>query len=213
MSSITSIGSTTSAQFDALAQLLQQASASRKQTLFDTLGNSSSTSSTSDSVSLSSSSSASQMSNYLDQLNQLRTSDPTKYKEVTAELADKFKKAAESESDPGKKQFLTDMASAFEKASTDGSQFEMPKPPGGGQGPHGAPPPPPPDSDSDSDSNSLLYSLSSLFNTSSSSDSSSDSTSSSSSSSSASGLLSLLASHKQSNDTTALSIFEAVLGK
>ena len=201
MSSITSVSTTTASSYDALAQLLSQAAALRKNSLFDTMGSSStSTAQAGDSVSLSSDSSQSDISNYLQQLEDLRTSDPDQYKKVTAQLAAKFEEAAANETDPGKKQFLTDMASSFSKASSEGTKFEMPKPPGG-HGPQGAPPPPP---DADADSTSSDYTLASLFSTQDESDSSSSSS-----------LLSLFKSSSKIDDasSTLASIFESVLGK
>ncbi len=65
-------------------------------------------------------------------LQKLKTQDPDEYKKVVTDIADKLTKAAAGAT--GKDQdFLSKLASTFQKAE-DGSDLQLPQPPGGGQG-------------------------------------------------------------------------------
>jgi hypothetical protein len=70
-------------------------------------------------------------------LETLAKTDPTKFKEVTAEMAAKVKEAADTATDPREKQMLTELSQKFTDASTSGDASGL-KPPEGGR-----PPPPP----------------------------------------------------------------------
>jgi hypothetical protein len=86
------------------------------------------------------------------QLDELQKSDPTRYKEVAAEVSNKLEEAAKSAAEDGDSQsagMLNDLASKFKTASETGEKVDM--------HPSGPPPPmgpPPADSDSDSSTSS-----------------------------------------------------------
>lgn len=98
----------------------------------------------------------SQMASLMKQLEDLQQSDPAKFKEVAAEIAQKLKDAAQAATESGdtqKAQALTDLADKFTTASEDGTMPDL-RPPDGANGvpPMGPPPGPPPGSDSDDSS-------------------------------------------------------------
>lgn len=98
----------------------------------------------------------SKLGSYMKQLEELQSSDPTKFKEVTAEIAQKLKDAAQTATDngdDGQAQALSDLADQFTTASENGSMPDLrPKDGARAQGPMGPPPPPPPDASSASSS-------------------------------------------------------------
>ncbi len=100
----------------------------------------------------------SKLGSYMKQLEELQSSDPTKFKEVTAEIAQKLKDAAQTATDngdDGQAQALSDLADQFTTASENGSMPDLrPKDGARAQGPMGPPPPPPPDASSASSSSS-----------------------------------------------------------
>ena len=84
----------------------------------------------------------------MEQLESLRTSDPDKYKDVTAKVATQLEDAAKSAASNGDTQAasaLNDLASKFKTASETGEQVDL-RPSGGSSGPPSGPPPmgPPP---------------------------------------------------------------------
>jgi hypothetical protein len=88
------------------------------------------------------------MFEFMDQLQQLSTSDPTKFKQLVSDMATKLKDAASKSTDGNEKQFLTSLADSFE-ASAKSGQLEPPKPPQGEfynrySARHGHSPSPPP---------------------------------------------------------------------
>ncbi len=76
----------------------------------------------------------SKMGSLMSQLDQLSKSDPTKFKEVTSDIADKL--SAEATSAGGKATFLSKLASDFTQASQSGDMSAF-KPPEGAQGSQG----------------------------------------------------------------------------
>lgn len=74
-------------------------------------------------------------------LEALATSDPEKFKEVTAQMAAKVEEAAEAATDPNEKKMLTELAAKLTDASQTGDVSGLKPPEGGG------PPPGPPPSD------------------------------------------------------------------
>lgn len=98
----------------------------------------------------------SKLGSYMKQLEELQSSDPTKFKEVTAEIAQKLKDAAQTATDngdDGQAEALSDLADQFTTASENGSMPDLrPKDGARAQGPMGPPPPPPPDASSASSS-------------------------------------------------------------
>lgn len=70
------------------------------------------------------------MFDFMDQLQQLSISDPTKFKQLMSDMATKLKEAAGKSTDGNEKQFLTSLADSFE-ASAKSGQLEPPKPPRG----------------------------------------------------------------------------------
>ncbi|MBS1874473.1 MAG: hypothetical protein JSU00_14755 [Acidobacteria bacterium] len=100
----------------------------------------------------------SKLGSYMKQLEELQSSDPTKFKEVTAEIAQKLKDAAQTATDngdDGQAEALSDLADQFTTASENGSMPDLrPKDGARAQGPMGPPPPPPPDASSASSSSS-----------------------------------------------------------
>ena len=97
---------------------------------------------------------------FMEQMQQLQTSDPEKFKSVMSELSDKLKTAAGNSTDSTEKQFLTALSDSFAESAKSG-KLELPKPPeGAGQaGMYG---PAPKDQTSDSGVSSLLQSGSDL---------------------------------------------------
>jgi hypothetical protein len=97
---------------------------------------------------------------FMEQMQQLQTSDPEKFKSVMSELSDKLNTAAGNSTDSTEKQFLTALSDSFAESAKSG-KLEMPKPPeGAGQaGMYG---PAPKDQTSDSGVSSLLQSGSDL---------------------------------------------------
>jgi hypothetical protein len=97
---------------------------------------------------------------FMEQMQQLQTSDPGKFKSVMSELSDKLKTAAGNSTDSAEKQFLTALSDSFAESAKSG-KLEMPKPPeGAGQaGMYG---PPPKDQTSGSGASSLFQSGSDL---------------------------------------------------
>jgi hypothetical protein len=59
------------------------------------------------------------------ELDALSQSNPTEFKKITAELSQELQKAASSSSDSGQSNFLTEMASNFEKASQSGNFSDL----------------------------------------------------------------------------------------
>lgn len=107
----------------------------------------------------------SKLGSYLKQLNELQSSDPEKYKQVTAEIAQKLEDAAKTASDSGdtrQSEFLTKLADKFKTASENGTQIHL----RGGHGHHGGGGAqgvqgPPPDADGDNDGSSSSSSVTS----------------------------------------------------
>ncbi len=79
----------------------------------------------------------SRMGEIMKQLDGLQSSDPEKFKEVTAKIGDQLKELAKSQSGDSA-QKLTELASKFTEASTSGSMSAL-KP--SGPPPNGGPPP------------------------------------------------------------------------
>lgn len=77
----------------------------------------------------------SQMGSLMSELQQLSKSDPTKFKQVTSEIADKLK--AEAGDATGKADFLNKLADKFQEASKTGDMSSL-KPDQGKQGAKGA---------------------------------------------------------------------------
>jgi hypothetical protein len=65
---------------------------------------------------------------FMEQMQQLQTSDPDKFKSVMSELSDKLKTAAGNSTDSTQKQFLTALSNSFAESAKSG-KLEMPKPP------------------------------------------------------------------------------------
>jgi hypothetical protein len=143
----------------------------------------------------------------MNQLESLQQSDPEKFKETTAQIADKLEAAAKEAANSGDSQqasALNDMASKFKTASETGDMPDL-RPPGdsgelaGGKqgvgGHHGGPPPmgPPPSSDSDSTSSTT------------------DSTTDDSSTDLASSLTAQLLSSYQTQTTDPMSVLTGIL--
>ena len=99
---------------------------------------------------------------FMEQMQQLQTSDPDKFKSVMSELSDKLKTAAGNSTDSAEKQFLTTLSDSFAESAKSG-KLEMPKPPeGAGQaGMYG---PPPEDQTGGGGASSLFQSGSDLQN-------------------------------------------------
>ena len=97
---------------------------------------------------------------FMEQMQQLQTSDPDKFKSVMSELSAKLKTATGNSTDSTQKQFLTALSDSFAESAKSG-KLEMPKPPeGAGQaGMYG---PAPQDQTSGSGVSSLLQSSSDL---------------------------------------------------
>lgn len=102
-----------------------------------------STSAASTSASSSSSSSDSSVlsgpAKLISELQNLSTSNPTEFKKITGELATQLQKAASSATEPGQKDFLSELAANFQKASETGSFSDLipqlnHSPAGGGTG-------------------------------------------------------------------------------
>lgn len=91
----------------------------------------------SDEVSLNNSSMAKGMA-FFQQMEELQSTDPQKFKEIMSDLSSKLKAAAEESTDPKQKEFLTKMAEDFATAAETGKMPEKPK-----HGEGGPPPPPP----------------------------------------------------------------------
>jgi hypothetical protein len=70
------------------------------------------------------------MFDFMDQLQQLSTSDPAKFKQFMSDMAAKLKDSAGKSTDGNEKQFLTSLADSFE-ASAKSGHLEPPKPPQG----------------------------------------------------------------------------------
>jgi hypothetical protein len=79
----------------------------------------------------------SKMGSLMAQLQQLSQSDPEKFKQVAAEIADKLKAAA-GDSTTGKASFLSKMADKFQQASQSGDLSAFQPPQGQQQGASGA---------------------------------------------------------------------------
>ncbi len=93
------------------------------------------------SVAPSDSTSTSDPGKMFQELESLAKSDPSKFKEVTGEIAQKLKDQANSTTDSNAQQFLSSLADKFTQASQTGdiSSIEPPKgPPPGGAPPSGA---------------------------------------------------------------------------
>ncbi len=71
----------------------------------------------------------------MSELNDLATSDPAKFKQVTSDIAQKLRDAASSASG-GQADFLTKLADKFQQASDSGG-VSASKPPAGAGGHHG----------------------------------------------------------------------------
>jgi hypothetical protein len=74
----------------------------------------------------------SKLGRYMMQLEELQQSDPTKFKEVTSDIAKRLREAAQKASDDGDtrtSELLTDLAEKFEQASETGTLPEL-RPPG-----------------------------------------------------------------------------------
>jgi hypothetical protein len=97
---------------------------------------------------------------FMEQMQQLQTSDPGKFKSVMSKLSDKLKTPAGNSTDGAEKQFLTTLSDSFAESAKSG-KLEMPKPPeGAGQaGMYG---PAPKDQTSGSGASSLFQSGSDL---------------------------------------------------
>ena len=67
---------------------------------------------------------------FMEQMQQLQTSDPAKFKSIMSELSDKLKTAAGNSTDSSEKQFLTALSDSFAESAKTG-KLEMPKPPEG----------------------------------------------------------------------------------
>jgi uncharacterized protein YjbJ (UPF0337 family) len=67
---------------------------------------------------------------FMEQMQQLQTSDPDKFKSVMSELSGKLKTAAGNSTDSTEKQFLTTLSDGFAESAKSG-KLEMPKPPEG----------------------------------------------------------------------------------
>jgi hypothetical protein len=80
---------------------------------------------------------------FFQQMEELQSSDPQKFKEVMADLSSKLKAAAEEATDPKQKEFLTKMSEDFATAAETGKMPEKPQHGHGPGGPGGPPPPPP----------------------------------------------------------------------
>ncbi|WP_243363004.1 hypothetical protein [Fundidesulfovibrio terrae] len=81
----------------------------------------------------------------MDQLKELQTSDPAKFKELSQKISDDLATQAQNSTDPGTTAMLTDMSSKFSSAAQSGSMDSL-KP--------STPPPPPPMADMGSSSSS-----------------------------------------------------------
>jgi hypothetical protein len=80
----------------------------------------------------------------LKELEELRTADPEKYKEVTGKVAARLEQAAKSAAENGdtrKSDALNDLASEFERASETGEAVDLGAPRGGRSGRADPPPP------------------------------------------------------------------------
>jgi len=99
---------------------------------------------------------------FMEQMQQLQTSDPGKFKSVMSELSDKLKTAAGNSTDSTQKQFLNALSDSFAESAKSG-KLEMPKPPEG-VGQAGMYGPVPKDQTSGSGVSSLLQSGSDLQN-------------------------------------------------
>lgn len=88
-------------------------------------------------------SSASGPAELFKQLEALASSDPAKFKQVTAQMAAAVQAAADAATDPQEKQLLTGLAAKFTQASSSGDASGL-QPPEGGSPPPGPPPGPPP---------------------------------------------------------------------
>ena len=97
---------------------------------------------------------------FMEQMQQLQTSDPDKFKSVMSELSAKLKTAAGNSTDSTQKQFLTALSDSFAESAKSG-KLEMPKPPEGA-GQAGMCGPAPQDQTSGSGVSSLLQSSSDL---------------------------------------------------
>ena len=75
----------------------------------------------------------------MQQLKDLASSDPDKFKEVTQQISDKLSKAADGASDSNTAKMLSSMAEKFASASSSGSMDSLtpPSPPSGGNGAQG----------------------------------------------------------------------------
>jgi hypothetical protein len=75
----------------------------------------------------------------MQQLKDLASSDPDKFKEVTQQISDKLSKAAEGASDSNTAKKLSSMAEKFASAASSGSMDSLtpPSPPAGGNGAQG----------------------------------------------------------------------------
>lgn len=75
----------------------------------------------------------------MQQLKDLASSDPDKFKEVTQQISDKLSEAADGASDSNTAKMLSSMAEKFASASSSGSMDSLtpPQPPTGGGGPQG----------------------------------------------------------------------------
>jgi hypothetical protein len=150
----------------------------------------------------------SKLGDYMKQLQELQQSDPEKFKEVTAQIAQKLEDAAKTASTDGdtrKSEALTELAGKFKTASQDGTMPDL-KPPQGhgprGAGGHMGPPPGPPPSSSSTDSDD---------STTPDDTTSTDSTTSASSTSLA-RYKELLAMLQQNSDNNPMSVLENVMG-
>lgn len=97
---------------------------------------------------------------FMEQMQQLQTSDPGKFKSVMSELSDKLKTAAGNSTDGAEKQFLTTLSDSFAESAKSG-KLEMPKP-HEGAGHAGMYGPPPKGQTSGSGASSLFQSGSDL---------------------------------------------------
>jgi hypothetical protein len=87
----------------------------------------------------------SKLSGYMKQLDELRTSDPVKFKQVMSQISEQLQKAADAageSEDTRQATMLSDLADKFATASRDGSMPDLQPP--DGMGPQGAPPMGPP---------------------------------------------------------------------
>lgn len=160
------------------------------------------------------------IANYMQQLEQLQESDPDKFKEVSGKIAAQLKEAAASATESGdakQAEALTDLASKFETAATDGTMPDLAPPEGAGSagGPRPGPPPgPPPGKPPDGVSGSSSESSSTSSSSSASDSAGADAATSSDSVEDA--LLKALSAYLQQVESNPMStlagIFDSVLG-